>query len=313
MCISIIVPCYNEEQGLAQFYQELTSVTREMREYEFEYIFVDDGSEDKTLTLLKQMQRENEAVQYLSFSRNFGKESAMMAGLEAASGDWVAIMDADLQDPPEMLPQMAEILKGGEVEMVATRRVTRKGEPPIRSFAARLFYRLMGRISKTDIVDGSRDYRLMTRIVVDSVLQLREVNRFSKGIFNWVGFKTHWLSFENAKRAAGESKWSFFRLLAYSIEGIVAFSTAPLIIASMLGIIFFIVAFIAIIFVVIREMIWHGSAYGWASTICIFLMVSGVQLFCIGIVGQYLSKAYMEVKKRPMYIVKESSTDANKT
>ena len=309
MLISIVIPCYNEEPSLPSFYEELTRVTGQMERYAFEYIFVNDGSRDGTLGLLRQMAQADKTVRYVSFSRNFGKESAMMAGLEAAKGDWVAIMDADLQDPPGLLPQMAEILQAGEADAVATRRVTRKGEPPIRSFAARVFYKLMGRISKTEIVDGARDYRLMTRAMTDAVLQLREVNRFSKGIFSWVGFTTHWLPFENVKRAAGETKWSFFRLLAYSMEGIVAFSTAPLIIASMVGMAFFALSLIAIVFIIVRQLILQNSAYGWSSMICVIFMVSGIQLFCMGILGQYLSRAYLETKKRPQYIVKESSND----
>jgi glycosyltransferase involved in cell wall biosynthesis len=309
MLISIVIPCYNEEPGLPRFYEELTRVTGQMAGYAFEYIFVDDGSRDGTLGLLRQMAQTDKSVRYLSFSRNFGKESAMMAGLEAARGGWVAIMDADLQDPPGLLPKMAEILSSGEADAVATRRVTRKGEPPIRSLAARMFYRLMGRISKTEIVDGARDYRMMTRAMTDAVLKLREVNRFSKGIFSWVGFTTHWLPYENVERAAGETKWSFFRLLAYSMEGIAAFSTAPLVIASMVGLVFFVLSFIAIIFVIIRQLIFQNSAYGWASMICVIFMVSGIQLFCMGILGQYLSRAYLETKKRPLYIVKESSGD----
>ena len=305
MLISIVVPCYNEAPGLPLFYEELTRVTGQMSGYAFEYIFVDDGSRDGTPDLLRQMAGADKAVRFLSFSRNFGKESAMMAGLEAAAGDWIAIMDADLQDPPALLPQMADILKAGRVDAVATRRVTRKGEPPVRSLAARMFYRLMGRISKTEIVDGARDYRLMTRAMVDAVLQLREVNRFSKGIFGWVGFTTHWLPYENVKRAAGETKWSFFRLLAYSMEGIAAFSTAPLILASMVGLAFFVLSCIAIVVVIVRQLIWQNSAYGWASMICVIFMVSGIQLFCMGILGQYLSRAYLETKKRPLYIVKE--------
>lgn len=305
--ISIVVPCYNEEQSLPIFYDEIVKVTGDMAGYAFEYVFVDDGSRDGTLALLRAYAERDARVRYLSFSRNFGKESAMYAGLEAAKGGFVAIMDADLQDPPRLLPQMAEILAGGDVDSVATRRVSRRGEPPIRSLFARLFYRLMSRISRTEIVDGARDFRLMTRRMVDAVLELREVNRFSKGIFSWVGFKTHWLVFENVERAAGETKWSFWSLLVYSVEGIVAFSTAPLVISSFVGLAFFALSLVAIVFIMVRQMIWHNSAYGWPSLVCVIFLVSGIQLFCMGILGQYLSRAYLETKKRPLYIVRESS------
>ena len=307
MLISIVVPCYNEALGLSLFYEELTRVTDRMSAYAFEYIFVDDGSRDGTLDKLRQMSQADGRVRYLSFSRNFGKESAMVAGMEAAKGSWLAIMDADLQDPPSLLAQMAEVLETGEADIVAARRVTRKGEPFIRSLAARAFYKLMRRISQTEIVDGARDYRMMTRGVASAVLELREVNRFSKGIFSWVGFTTQWLPYENAQRAAGETKWSFFRLLAYSMEAITAFSTAPLNIASMAGLLFFVLSFIAIVFIMVRQLIWQNSAYGWASTICVIFLVSGIQLFCMGILGQYLSRTYLETKKRPLYIVKERS------
>ena len=305
MLISIVVPCYNEEKSLPLFYEELERVAGQMDGCAFEYVFVDDGSRDGTLKQLRELAGTDGRVRYLSFSRNFGKESAMMAGLEAARGEWIAVMDADLQDPPGLLPQMAEILARGDADAVATRRVSRKGEPPIRSLFARLFYKLMRRISRTEIVDGARDYRLMTRAMVDAVLELREVNRFSKGIFGWVGFTTHWLPYENVKRVAGETKWSFFRLLIYSMEGIVAFSTAPLALASMVGMLFFALSLAAIVFIVVRQLIWQNSAYGWASTVCVIFLVSGIQLFCTGILGQYLSRAYLETKRRPLYIVKE--------
>lgn len=307
MLISIIVPCYNEEKALPLFYKEISNVFNIMKEHSCEYIFVDDGSIDGTLSCIQALAANDLRVKYISFSRNFGKEAAMYAGLEASTGDYVAIMDADLQDPPHMLIEMTDILLKGEYDSVATRRVSRKGEPPIRSFFARIFYRLINRISKTEIMDGARDYRLMTRRMVDVILQLPEVNRFSKGIFSWIGFSTKWLTYENVKRTAGETKWSFFKLLLYSIDGIVAFSTAPLAISSLVGILFCVLSFIAIIFIIIRQLIWGSSAFGWSSMVCIMFMLNGIQLFCIGILGQYLSKTYLEIKRRPLYIIKERS------
>lgn len=307
--ISIVVPCYNEEQSLPLFYTELTGVIDGMIGYTFELLFVDDGSRDGTLAALRQWAQKDTRIRYLSFSRNFGKEAAIFAGLEASVGDYVVIMDADLQDPPRLLPEMAAILAEGECDAVATRRVSRKGEPPIRSFFARHFYKLMNRISKTEIVDGARDYRMMTRRMVDSVLGVREQNRFSKGIFSWVGFSTHWLCYENTERVAGETKWSFFKLLIYSIEGITAFSTVPLAISSFTGILLCAVSLIAIVFIIIRQFIYQNSAYGWASMICAIIFLSGIQLFCMGILGQYLAKTYIETKNRPLYIVKESSEE----
>lgn len=230
----------------------------------------------------------------------------MYAGLQAAAGELVAIMDADLQDPPALLPEMLPLIRSGQYDCVAVRRVDRKGEPPIRSFFARTFYRIINKLSKTEIVDGARDYRLMTRQMVDSILQLTEVNRFSKGIFSWVGFRTHWLETENIERAQGQSKWSFLKLWVYAMDGIMAFSTAPLAIASVLGLLLCVIAFLAIVFVIVRQLIWGGSAFGWPSLVCILLFVSGIQLFCIGILGQYLSKTYLEVKRRPIYIIRET-------
>ena len=273
---------------------------------EAEFLFVDDGSTDATLPFLRALAERDRRVRYLSFSRNFGKEAAMYAGLQAATGDLVAILDADLQDPPELLGEMLPLIRSGQYDCVAVRRVTRKGEPAIRSLFARAFYRLINKVSRTQIVDGARDYRLMTRQMVDSILQLTEVNRFSKGIFSWVGYRTHWLEVENAQRAAGQTKWSFFKLCLYAMDGIIAFSTAPLAIASVLGLAFCVIAFIAIIFVIVRQLIWGGSAFGWPSMVCILLFVTGIQLFCIGILGQYLSKTYLEVKRRPIYILRES-------
>ena len=304
--LSIIVPCYNEQAALPLFYQTVTAVVSALPDVRPEYLFVDDGSQDGTLPLLRRLAEEDRAVRYLSFSRNFGKEAAMYAGLQAARGELVAILDADLQDPPALLPEMLRLIRSGEYDCVAVRRVTRKGEPPIRSLFARAFYRLINRVSRTQIVDGARDYRLMTRQMVDAILRLPEYNRFSKGIFSWVGFRTHWLETENVERARGQTKWSFFKLWAYALDGIIAFSTAPLAIASVLGLALCVIAFLAIVFVIVRQLIWGGSAFGWPSLVCIILFLSGIQLFCMGILGQYLSKTYLEVKGRPIYILRES-------
>ena len=304
--LTLIVPCYNEEAALPVFCERVDAVVSALPEVEAEFLFVDDGSTDATLPFLRALAERDRRVRYLSFSRNFGKEAAMYAGLQAATGDLVAILDADLQDPPELLEEMLPLIRSGQYDCVAVRRVTRKGEPAIRSLFARAFYRLINKVSRTQIVDGARDYRLMTRQMVDSILQLTEVNRFSKGIFSWVGYRTHWLEVENAQRAAGQTKWSFFKLCLYAMDGIIAFSTAPLAIASVLGLAFCVIAFIAIIFVIVRQLIWGGSAFGWPSMVCILLFVTGIQLFCIGILGQYLSKTYLEVKRRPIYILRES-------
>lgn len=305
--LSIVVPCYNEEANLSILYQELERVTKTIEGYEVEYVFVDDGSTDATVRILKEMVKEDSRIKYLGFSRNFGKESALLAGLENATGDYVATMDADLQDPPELLPQMLAILEVGEYDNVATRRVTRKGEPPIRSFFAHAFYKMMRKVSDVDMMDGARDYRLMSREMVESILSLKEYNRFSKGIFAWVGYKTKWIEYENRKRVAGETKWSFWKLLHYSIEGIVSFSNVPLTISSYLGLFLTFISFVAIIFIVVRKLIFGDPVDGWASTICIITFIGGIQLFCMGIMGQYLSKTYMEVKGRPHYIVRETN------
>ena len=304
--LTLIVPCYNEEAALPVFCERVDAVVSALPEVEAEFLFVDDGSTDATLPFLRALAERDRRVRYLSFSRNFGKEAAMYAGLQAATGDLVAILDADLQDPPELLEEMLPLIRSGQYDCVAVRRVTRKGEPAIRSLFARAFYRLINKVSRTQIVDGARDYRLMTRQMVDSILQLTEVNRFSKGIFSWVGYRTHWLEVENAQRAAGQTKWSFFKLCLYAMDGIIAFSTAPLAIASVLGLLFCVLAFVAIVFVIVRQLIWGGSAFGWPSMVCILLFVTGIQLFCIGILGQYLSKTYLEVKRRPIYILRES-------
>ena len=304
--LSVIVPCYNEEENVHYFYEELMKNDRffEEKQLDVEVIYIDDGSTDDTVAEVKKLREKDKRIKMVSFSRNFGKESAIYAGFKKAQGDYVVMMDADLQDPPSLLPEMFSYLEQG-YDSVATRRVTRKGEPAIRSFFARAFYKIMNKISKTDIVDGARDYRLMKRKVVDAILSMGEYNRFSKGIFGWVGFKTKWIEYENVERAHGETKWSFWKLFLYSIEGITAFSTAPLAFASIMGVLFCILAFILIVFILIRSLVWTDPVGGWPSLVCIISMVSGVQLFCLGIVGQYLSKTYLEVKKRPIYLVKE--------
>lgn len=307
--ISVIVPCYNEQESLPYFYNEMVKVMDLMKEFDFEIIGVNDGSKDNTLSELKILGNQDSKFKYISFSRNFGKEAAIYAGLEKSSGDYVVIMDADLQDPPELLPKMMKVIKEENYDSVATRRVTRKGEPPIRSFFARMFYKLMNRISNTEIVDGARDYRLMTRQFVNSLLELSEYNRFSKGLFGWVGYETKWLEFENVERVAGETKWSFWKLLVYSIEGIVAFSTAPLAFAAMMGVIFCMIAFIFIVVIVVRTLVFSDPVSGWPSTICIILLLGGIQLLCVGILGEYLAKTYLETKHRPIYICKESNFD----
>lgn len=304
--LSVIVPCYNEEENVKDFYIELMKNGSffEERGMDVEILYIDDGSKDRTVEEVRELRKNDERIRMISFSRNFGKESAMYAGLEKAKGDYVVIMDADLQDPPALLPEMFAAMDEG-YDSVATRRVSRKGEPPVRSFFARCFYRLMKKISKTEIMDGARDYRLMTRQMVDAILQMPEYNRFTKGIYGWVGFRTKWLEFENIERAKGETKWNFWKLFLYSIEGITAFSTVPLVIASFMGVLFCVLAFVAIVFIIVRKILFGDPVSGWPSLVCIILMVSGVQLFCLGILGQYLSKTYMEVKKRPVYLVKE--------
>ncbi len=304
--LSVIVPCFNEEENIDIFYTELMKNASFFVEndLEVEVIYVDDGSVDRTVENIKKLRETDDRVHLISFSRNFGKESAMFAGLEKAKGDYVVIMDVDLQDPPALLPQMYSYIQEG-YDSVATRRVSRKGEPPIRSFFARCFYKLMKRISQTEIMDGARDYRMMTRQMVDAILQLKEYHRFTKGIYGWVGFQTKWLEFENVERIKGETKWNFWKLLLYSFEGITAFSTAPLMFASLMGVIFCALAFILIIFTIVRKLIFGDPVSGWPSLVCIISLVSGVQLFCLGILGQYLAKTYMEVKKRPIYLVKE--------
>lgn len=306
--ISIIVPCYNEQEALPLFYAEATRVLKEIG-CDYEYIFVNDGSKDDTLSILKQLAMQDEHVTYLSFSRNFGKEAAMYAGFCNADGDYVAVMDADMQDPPTLLPQMIEILENGEYDSVATRRATRTGESPLRSWFAHKFYQLINHISDTDIVDGARDFRLMKRDMVDAIIEMSEYNRFSKGIFGWVGFRTYWLSYENVERIAGETKWSFWKLFKYAIDGIINFSQVPLSIASWGGMLMTLVAFILMIVIVIRRLIFGDPVAGWASTICVIIFIGGVQLFCLGIMGQYIAKTHMETKHRPHFIIAETNKD----
>ncbi len=304
--LSVIVPCYNEVENIEDFYAELMKNSDFFNENDIEpeVIYVDDGSTDGTAQAVKELIKKDSRVHMLSFSRNFGKEAAIYAGLQNAGGDYVVFMDADLQDPPSLLPEMFRYINEG-YDSVATRRVDRKGEPPIRSFFARRFYHMINRMSKTEIVDGARDYRLMTRQFVDSVLQMTEYNRFTKGIFGWVGYKTKWIEFENIERKKGETKWSFWKLFLYALDGIVAFTTEPLAYASIMGVVFCFLAFVLIIVTIIRKLVFGDPTSGWPSLVCIISLVSGVQLFCLGIVGQYLAKTYLEVKKRPIYLLKE--------
>lgn len=313
--ITVVVPCYNEEQALPYFIPEIQQVAKTLEtQYQvaLEVLLVNDGSKDGTLSLIRTYAGQYQNVRYLSFSRNFGKEAAIYAGLEHAKGDYVAIMDADMQDPPALLPQMYEILRDEPYDSVATRRVDRAGEPPIRSFFARTFYKLINRISDADIVDGARDYRLMKRPMVDAILSMKEYNRFSKGIFGWVGFRTKWLPYENVQRVAGETKWSFWKLFLYSIEGIVAFSTAPLAMASVFGIITCLCAALALCFILVRTILFGDPVEGWPSMMCVMLFLGGIQLLSIGVIGQYLAKTYLETKHRPIYILQESSDGTKK-
>lgn len=300
--ISLIVPCYNEEEALPLFYEETVKVLSTM-DVDYELILVDDGSKDKTLQVMQDLSAKNEHVKYVSFSRNFGKESAMYAGFCNARGDYAAVMDADMQDPPSLLPQMFAILEEGEYDSVATRRADRKGESKVRSWFARRFYEIINKISNTEIVDGARDFRLMKREMVDAILSMSEYNRFSKGIFGWVGFRTYWLSFENVERVAGTTSWNFWGLFRYAIDGIVNFSNAPLDIASGFGIIMTIVAFIMLVFIIVRKLLFGDPVAGWASMMSVIIFIGGIQLLCLGVMGQYIGKTYLETKRRPQYIV----------
>ena len=310
--ISIVVPCFNEEKAIPFFIEEMEKVITDMKKefsLDFEYIFIDDGSKDKTPSILKDLSKKTENFRYIIFSRNFGKEAGLLAGLTASKGDFVTVMDVDLQDPPHLLKEMYTTIINEDYDCIATRRTNRKGEPPIRSLFARLFYKLINKISDADIVDGARDYRLMTRNMVDSILSLKEYNRFSKGIFGWVGFNTKWLEYENTKRVAGETKWSFWKLFLYSLDGIIAFSTMPLAISSIMGFIFCLISFIMILFIIVKTLIWGDPVAGYPSLICIIFLIAGIQLFCFGIQGQYLAKTYLETKNRPKFLIKETNTD----
>ena len=305
--ISIAVPCYNEEPALDPFFAAVSAVAKQMSEVEFEFLFIDDGSRDGTLAQILELTRRDSRVKYISFSRNFGKEAGIYAGLENATGDYVVIMDADLQDPPALLPEMYRLIREEGYDCVGSRRVTRKGEPPIRSFFARLFYKLINKMSDAEIVDGARDFQMMNRQVVEAILSMGEYNRFSKGIFGWIGFKKKWLEYENIERVAGETKWSFWQLLLYAIEGIVAFSTTPLVISSVFGLICCVLALVMILVIIARTLIFGDPTSGWPSLVCIMLLLSGIQMLGIGIVGQYLAKTYLETKKRPIYLVRQTN------
>lgn len=306
--VSFVVPCYNEQEAIPIYYEEVNKYIKNLKDLEFEFIFIDDGSTDSTLEVIKELKKKDGRVHYVSFSRNFGKEAGLYAGLEKARGDYVVTMDVDLQDPPYLLKEMYTYIQSGEYDCVATRRVTRKGEPPIRSFFARQFYKLINKMSEADIVDGARDYRFMKRKMVDAILSMKEYNRFSKGIFGWVGFKTKWLEFENVERIAGETKWSFWKLFVYAIDGIVAFSTAPLMAASILGLLFCFIAFFMVVVIVVRALILGDPVSGWPSLASIIVFIGGLQLMGLGIIGMYLSKTYIETKKRPIYISKEEDS-----
>lgn len=316
--ISIVVPCYNEAEALPLFYQEVLKVIETLPSYQFEFIFVDDGSSDNTLEVMKSLAEHDPRVFYVSFSRNFGKEAALLAGLEAASGDFIATMDADCQDPPSLLPELLQYVDPADStaecwDCAATRRVTRKGEPPIRSFCARIFYKLINRMSKVEMVDGARDYRLMTRQMVNAIISCREYNRYSKGLWGFVGFKTKWVEYENVERVAGETKWSFWKLFKYAVEGIVAFSTVPLTLAAFFGILFCFIAFVLILVIIIKTLAFGDPVSGWPSLVCIIMFVSGVQLFFLGIIGEYLAKTYLETKRRPHYITRETNLTRTKS
>lgn len=304
--VSVIIPCYNEQETIPLFYQEITNVLKNTG-YEYELLFVDDGSADKTLMILKNLAQEDCRVIYISFSRNFGKEAAMYAGFCNVRGDYIVVMDADMQDPPHLLPEMIKIIHNGQYDSVATRRVSRRGEPPIRSWLSRKFYKIINCISNVDIVEGARDYRLMKRKMVDAIVSLKEYNRFSKGIFGWVGFSTYWLSYENTERIAGETKWNLWRLFKYAVDGIISFSHIPLSIASWLGIMMTFFSFVVLIVIIAKKLLWGDPVMGWPSLVCIIIFCSGVQLFCIGIMGQYVAKIYIETKQRPHFVISEKN------
>ena len=307
--ISIVVPCYNEEDAITFYYNEILKIQKDFykKKVELEVVFVDDGSRDNTLNIMKDLAKKNKFIKYIAFSRNFGKEAAMFAGLEHSTGDYATVMDVDLQDPPKLLFEMYDAIKNDGYDSVGVRRVTRKGEPPIRSLFARMFYKLINKMSKVEMVDGARDYRLMKKDMVNAIVSMKEYNRYSKGLFSFVGYKTKWLEYENVEREHGETKWSFWKLFIYAIDGIVAFTTAPLMIATIIGVLFCILSFIAIVVIIVRTLIWSDPTSGWPSMVCIMFFLSGIQLFCTGIIGLYLSKTYLETKKRPIYIVRDKN------
>ena len=308
MDISVIVPCYNEEESIPLFYKEIKEITKKMKA-KFEIIFINDGSSDNTLNIIRTLAKKDKMVRYISFSRNFGKEAGILAGLEASCGKYVCMMDVDLQDPPHLLIEMYDEIKKGEYDCIATRSVSRNGYSFLRKTLTKLYSKIINKLSKTPIVDGARDFRLMTRQMVDAILSLKEYNRYSKGIFSWVGFNTKWITFENTERIAGTTKWNFLKLFAYSIESIVGFSTMPLLISSIAGILFCLIAFIMVIIIIIKTLMFGDPVAGWPSLVCIIFLVSGVQLFCLGILGEYLAKTYLETKNRPVYIIKETEKD----
>lgn len=311
MKISIVIPCYNEEESLGFLYEEISRVKKEFKKKKvgLEIILVDDGSSDGTLNIIRNLSKKDKDVRYISLSRNFGKEAAMYAGLEHSLGDYVTVMDADLQDPPMMLLDMFDIVKNDNYDSVGVRRTTRDGEPVIRSFFARMFYKFINKLSKVEMVDGARDFRLMSRQMVNSILSMKEYNRYSKGLFSFVGYKTKWIEYKNVERISGVSKWSFWKLSSYAMDGIIAFSTTPLMISTIIGVIFCLISFIAIIVIIVKTLIWKDPTSGWPSMVCIMFFLSGIQLFCTGIIGWYLSKTYLETKNRPIYITKEKSED----
>lgn len=305
--ISIVVPCYNEEESIPLFYEEINKTSKEIKDYDFEFIFVNDGSKDNSALIMKELAKEDKRVKFIDFSRNFGKEAAMYAGLELSSGDFITTMDVDLQDPPSLLPEMIKGITEEGYDCVATKSTSRNGYSFLRKTFTRWFYKIIAKISKTEMVAGARDYRLMTRQMVDAIINMKEYNRYSKGLFSFVGFKTKWIEFENQERVAGTTKWNFWKLFSYAIDGIVGFSTAPLIVSSIIGVLFCLISFILIIFIIVKTLIFGDPTSGWPSLACIIFFVSGVQLFCIGIIGQYLSKVYLEVKNRPIYIIKDTN------
>lgn len=307
--ISVVIPCFNEEEAIPLYYEEMKKLMKTMKKVNFELIFVNDGSTDKTLNILRDLSKKDMIVRYISFSRNFGKEAGILAGLEHAKGDYIATMDVDLQDPPHLLKEMYNTLESGAYDSVATRSISRNGYSFARKTFTRWFYKIISKISKVEMVDGARDFRLMTRQMVNAIISMKEYNRYSKGLFSFVGFNTKWITFENKERIAGTTKWNFFKLFSYAVEGIVAFSTAPLLIAAFVGVILFILSLIFIFVIILKTIIYGDPVAGWPSLVCIILFTSGIQLFCTGIIGEYLAKTYLETKKRPIYIIKETEND----